>query len=65
MNKVISLDALQRLIIEPLRRLIYTRTEEASDEDIINMLLEVDAIPVVMDENGAILTDESENIVLI
>lgn len=65
LNKVISLDALQRLVIEPLKRLIDKRTEIATDDDIIAMMQEIDAFPVVIDENGSIMTDEDGSILLI
>jgi len=36
----------------------------ATDDDIIALMQEVDAFPVVMDESGAIMTDEDEAILL-
>lgn len=38
---------------------------EATDDDMIALMQEVDAFPVVMDENGAIMTDEDGSILLI
>ena len=41
------------------------KPEIATDEDIFEMLQELDAFPVVMDESGAIMTDEDGSILLI
>lgn len=38
--------------------------EIATDDDIIALMQEVDAFPVVMDESGAIMIDEDEAILL-
>lgn len=37
----------------------------ATDDDIINMLISIDAMSVLADEDGAIYTDDAENILLI
>lgn len=38
--------------------------ETATDDDILALMMEVDALPVVMDESGAIMTDEEGAILL-
>ena len=43
---------------------ILNKPEIATDDDIIALMQEVDAFPVVMDESGAIMTDEDEAILL-
>ena len=43
---------------------ILNKPETATDDDIIALMQEVDAFPVVMDESGAIMTDEDEAILL-
>ena len=37
----------------------------ATDDDMINVLVEMDMLPAVEDENGNILTDENDAILLI
>lgn len=39
-------------------------TEIATDDEIIDMLTEEDMLPVVADADGAILSDENENILV-
>jgi hypothetical protein len=39
-------------------------TEIATDDEILEMLVQVDVLPVVTDADGAILADENENILL-
>ena len=69
MNKIISLDSLQRLVIAPLKRLIDKKVDKsdidaATDEDVIGLLLDMDMMPVVQDADGAILVD-SDNIIIL
>lgn len=44
---------------------ISSAMEFATDDEIIAMLTELDAIPVLSDENGNIFTDETDTILLI
>lgn len=44
---------------------IKNKPEIATDDDIIAMMQEIDAFPVVMDEDGSIMTDEDGSILLI
>lgn len=43
---------------------IKNKPEDATDDDVIAMMQEIDAFPVVMDENGDIMTDEDGAILL-
>lgn len=43
---------------------IKNKPEIATDEEIINMLMEEDMFPIVKDNDGSILTDENGNILL-
>ena len=44
---------------------VWESYEEATDDEIIDMLVEVDMMPVLADENGNIMTDETGAILLI
>ena len=38
--------------------------EYATDEEVLSLMLEMDALPTLIDKNGAILTDNSDEILL-
>lgn len=44
---------------------IKNKPEEATDEEIMDVLLEVGILPALVDTDGAIYTDDSNNILLI
>lgn len=44
---------------------IFNASNEATEEDIINLFLNIDTLPVVVDMDGNILTDENNSILLI
>lgn len=53
-----------KVIINALKTWVNEKTKTASDEEIIEMLAQEDALPAVIDSDGSILTDENENILL-
>lgn len=98
MNKIISLDSLQRLVVVPLKRLIDKKAEEITDiisemseqtqsdwnqtdetrsdyiknkpieeteDDALELLAEMGVLEVTVDTDGAILTDENNNILTV
>lgn len=60
---MVTFDALKQAI-KIIQYWIDSKFQIATDEDIIDSLLEIDMLPTVGDKNGAILTDE-ENIILL
>lgn len=65
MNKTISLDALQRLVIIPLKRWIDQKLIEETDDDATELLYEMGVIDPITDEEGNVLTDENGSILTI
>ena len=98
LNKIISLDSLQRLVVVPLKRLIDKKAEEITDiisemseqtqsdwnqtdetrsdyiknkpieeteDDALELLAEMGVLEVTVDTDGAILTDENNNILTV
>ena len=65
MNKVISLDSLQRLVIIPLKRWIDQKLIEETDDDATELLYEMGVIDPITDEEGNVLTDENGSILTI
>ena len=61
---MVTFDALKQAI-KIIQYWIDSKFQIATDEDIIDSLLEIDMLPTVGDENGAILTDEDNSILLI
>ena len=49
---------------ETNKAFIKNKPELATDDDMLALMMEVDALPVVMDESGAIMTDEEGAILL-
>ena len=86
MNKIISLDSLQRLVIAPLKRLIDKKVDKVdgkglstndytdedkeklagiiipTDDEAMDMLVEMEVLGPVVDEENNIFTDENGNI---
>ena len=60
---MVTFDALKQAI-KIIRYWIDSKFQIATDEDIIDSLLEIDMLPAVGDKDGAIITDE-ENIILL
>ena len=44
---------------------VWESYEEATEDDVIDLLIETDMLPAVADENGNVLTDETDAILLI
>lgn len=98
MNKIISLDSLQRLVIVPLKRLIDKKAEEITDiisemseqtqsdwnqtdetqfdyiknkpieataDDALELLAEMEVFEAATDSDGSVFTDENNNILTI
>ena len=98
MNKTISLDSLQRLVINPLKRLIDKKEEkllnaiseipeqiqvdwdqtdetrsdyiknkpiEATADDALELLAEMEVFEAATDSDGSVFTDENNNILTI
>lgn len=65
MNKVISLDSLQRLVIAPLKRWIDQKLIEETDEDAMELLVEMGVVAPTMDKENNILTDEDGNVFVV
>lgn len=61
---MVTFDALKQAI-KIIRYWIDSKFQIATDEDIIESLLEIDMLPAVGDKDGAIITDENGNILLI
>lgn len=61
---MVTFDALKQAI-KIIRYWIDSKFQIATDEDIIDSLLEIDMLPAVGDKDGAIITDENGNILLI
>lgn len=53
-----------RVIINALKTWVSEKTRTASDEDIVEMLVQEDTIIAIADNDGGILTDENKNILL-
>lgn len=64
MNEYINLSGM-KILLEPIVHLIHKSLQRASDDEIIDMMTSIDALPVLADENGFIYTDEADNILLI
>ena len=60
---MVTFDALKQAI-KIIRYWIDSKFQIATDEDIIDSLLEIDMLPAVGEKDGAIITDE-ENIILL
>lgn len=58
-----SIKAMEEYVSEILNASIV-QPEEATDEEIMDVLLEVGIVPVITDSEGAIYTDENNNILL-
>ena len=98
LNKIISLDSLQRLVIVPLKRLIDKKAEEITDiisemseqtqsdwnqtdetqfdyiknkpieataDDALELLAEMEVFEAATDSDGSVFTDENNNILTI
>ena len=98
MNKIISLDSLQRLVVVPLKRLIDKKAEEITDiisemseqtqsdwnqtdetrsdyiknkpieataDDALELLAEMEVFEAATDSDGSVFTDENNNILTI
>ena len=61
---MVTFDALKQAI-KIIRYWIDNKFQIATDEDIIDSLLEIDMLPAVGDKDGAILIDEDNSILLI
>lgn len=64
MNEYINLSGMKALL-EPIVHLIHKSLQRASDDEILDMMASIDALPVLADENNTIYTDEADNILLI
>ena len=61
---MVTFDALKQAI-KIIQYWINSKFQIATDEDIIDSLLEIDMLRAVGDKDGAIITDENGNILLI
>lgn len=66
MNKIISLDSLQRLVVNPLKRLIDKKAETWDDlkekpdqDDALSLIAEVGLMEPVVASDGTIYTDKN------
>lgn len=64
MSEYINLSGM-KVLLEPIVHLVHKSLQRASDDEIIDMMMSIDALPVLADENGFIYTDEADNILLI
>ena len=64
MNEYINLSGM-RVLLEPIVHMIHKNMQFASDDDIIDMLVSIDALAALSDKDGFIYTDEADNILLI
>ncbi len=56
---------LDNIGVERLWQHIVLRTQEATDEEVIDLFLTMDMMPVVTDADGNIITDENDAILLV
>lgn len=56
---------LDNIGVERLWHHIVLRTQEATDEEVIDLFSTMDMMPVVTDADGNIMTDENDAILLV
>ena len=64
MREYINLSGM-KVLLEPIVHMIHKNMQFASDDEVLDMLSSIDALPVLADENDTIYTDEADNILLI
>lgn len=62
MNKIISLNSLQQLVIAPLKKLIDKKADKVNEEDALAILAEMEFIEPIMNSDNSVFTDNNGNL---